>query len=63
VFDPVGNTIQQNHLLDTNQDELVPEVDICVVRRYVAQGVRGGDPDGWPGVCSDIGRGMEERVW
>lgn len=22
MFDPAGNTMQQNHLLDTNQDEL-----------------------------------------
>ena len=28
VFDPVGNAMQQNHLLDTNQEELVPGADI-----------------------------------
>jgi hypothetical protein len=55
--------MQQTHLLDTNQDELVPGADISVVRRCVAQGVCGGDPDGWPGVCGDIGRGMEECAW
>jgi hypothetical protein len=52
--------MQQNHLLDTNQEELVPGADIRAIRRCVAQGVCGGGSDGWPDVCGDIGRGMEE---
>jgi len=31
LFDSVGNTLLQNHLLDANQDKLVPGVDIRVV--------------------------------
>ena len=31
MFDSVGNTLLQNHLLDANQDKLVPGVDIRVV--------------------------------
>ena len=31
VFDSVGNTLLQNHLLDANQDKLVPGIDIRVV--------------------------------
>ena len=39
VFDSVGNTVLQNHLLDANQDKLVPGVDI-----------RGGAGGGYDGV-------------
>ena len=31
VFDPVGNALLQNHLLEANQDTLLPGVDIRVV--------------------------------
>ena len=31
MFDSVGNTLLQNHLLDANQDKLVPGVDIRMV--------------------------------